>query len=830
MSRALRALAFAALPILASAQAPGKKPTVAFFYGKPIPVAELGHFDWVVVEPGNVEAGELAALKRAGAQAFAYLSLGEAREDAVAPGWVIGRNAGWGSVIMNPAAPGWRDRVLQRAHALWELGYRGLFLDTLDSYMAALKDPGEQRAAGAALASLIRALHAAHPGFHLFFNRGFELLADVGPLASGLAAESLFFGWDAGAKRYVEVPAPDRKWLSGKLQEVKERLGIPVVAVDYLPPARRELARDAARSIESLGFVPWIATPALDVLGVGSIEVVPRRVLFLRDGAENQSLAQSPLHRLAALPAEHLGFVPEYVDVRKGLPAGVLAGRYAGIVTWFLNDDLPGEIGYPEWLLRQIDAGLRVAVFGRLGFAPSAGVLSRLGLAAVAGEARPTARITRRDSMVGLEAEPALRSRGLSRLRAASPAATVHLGLEDSAGRTIHAVVTTPWGGFALDPYLLEVGYEGRVRWIVDPFAFLQRALNSDPGPVLDLTTENGARLLVVTADGAGSSRKVAGARTAAEVISREVLEPLPLATTVVLPATEPGTSGSSGSAGKSVLALPSVELASHAYLAGGSGQGGVPTLAALAPTGRPDGDRFQAYLPGLTETTAAELLSDRILDRAHVAALADLAESPRRLKPIGIHYSFQVAEAPGAVRSLTEALRWALGQRTLPVWESEYARRVEEFRAASLVRRLDGTWTFSGLRALRTVRIPRALGWPDLARSHGVASITERGDALYISFSPVDEPSLMLAPSRPQGPYIAWSNATLLAWETKGRVTSLRLRGQGPVRLEVGGVDGACTLTVRGRRLLPAAAGGRNVFSVADSDTGEATLECRDG
>jgi hypothetical protein len=35
----------------------------------------------------------------------------------------------------------------------------------------------------------------------------------------------------------------------------------------------------------------------------------------------------------------------------------------------------------------------------------------------------------------------------------------------------------------ALQPYLLEMGYQGRARWIVDPTAFLQLALGSDTSP-----------------------------------------------------------------------------------------------------------------------------------------------------------------------------------------------------------------------------------------------------------------------------------------------------------------------------------------------------------
>ena len=40
-------------------------PSVAFFYGKPVPVGQLGRFDWVVVEPDHLDARRQAASRRA---------------------------------------------------------------------------------------------------------------------------------------------------------------------------------------------------------------------------------------------------------------------------------------------------------------------------------------------------------------------------------------------------------------------------------------------------------------------------------------------------------------------------------------------------------------------------------------------------------------------------------------------------------------------------------------------------------------------------------------------------------------------------------------------
>ena len=116
-------------------------------------------------------------------------------------------------------------------------------------------------------------------------------------------------------------------------------------------------------------------------------------------------------------------------------------------------------------------------MFGRPGFPAWRPLLGKLGLrAAPPGHAR-AARVVRRDELIGGDAEPALRSRGLLRWYAVGPEVSVHLRIEDSDGQPIDPVVTAPWGGLAVQPYLLEMGYQGRARWIVDPTAFLQVAL-----------------------------------------------------------------------------------------------------------------------------------------------------------------------------------------------------------------------------------------------------------------------------------------------------------------------------------------------------------------
>src|SRR5690606_31787384 len=152
---------------------------------------------------------------------------------------------------------------------------RGLFLDTLDSFM--LLPEAQRPAQREALISLLRELKTRYPELALFFNRGFEVLPELDQVAAAVAVESIHAGWDAQLGEYREVPAADRQWLEAQLKPLQER-DLPIVAIEYLPPNQRPEARKLARQLLAEGYMPFISTPELDYLGVGAVEVQPRRI------------------------------------------------------------------------------------------------------------------------------------------------------------------------------------------------------------------------------------------------------------------------------------------------------------------------------------------------------------------------------------------------------------------------------------------------------------------------------------------------------------------------------------------------------------------------
>ena len=552
--------------------------STAFFYGPaPVPAELMAHYARVVVEPDALATPPSGTA----AEVFAYVSVGEVSQSRswwrrVPRRLFLGSNRGWGSDIVDVGDPEWASFLVSEVIApLYARGYRALFLDTLDSYQLVSRSDSDRARYERGLVQLVLMLKKRWPEIKLVLNRGFEILPRVAREIAGIAAESLFQGWDAASQSYVLVQDKDRQWLLSRLQDARARFGIPISVIDYVPASQRERRREIAKRILDLGFEPWVAGPALDDIGVGTFEIVPRKILILYRSEPNGYLGINDACALVAPVLEHLGYVPEYVDVRGALPTRKLTGLYAGIVA--MTGPVDDAFAYQQWLLSQIASGMRVVFLGDFGFAPSDAFLDALGLAPGPENAAPPVRISTPSPYGTFEAPLRARARMSIQTSVRGRSSDVHpiLAIEDARRETWDAVVTATWGGYAFDPYILESGLQGVRRWEIDPFRFLQTALDLPAIPAPDVTTESGNRILTVHVDGDGFSSRAqrAGRPYAGQVILDEVLRRYDLPHTVSVIEGEIGERGldpahapALEAIARDIFALPNVEIASHSY------------------------------------------------------------------------------------------------------------------------------------------------------------------------------------------------------------------------------------------------------------------------
>jgi hypothetical protein len=862
------------------AAAAAEPPALALFPGPDLPLDGLAWFAQAAIDPGT-RAADLAALAARGVRAIALLDGDKIRAAADGPA------------------------LLQ---ALSRRGFAGFLFDA------------RQAADEPAIEALLLHARRALPAAIIYFRGSAARLPAVGPALSGYVTDGIFtrpaaVQADSAAPALLDELEGVRRLAS--LVEVKRRYRFPFIVAECVPAGHREQARAIAKTLADRGFTPYVTVGGRG-LGIGFREFIPRHILALYDGAEEPLLPFTLIHRNAAVTLEYFGFILDYVDIRKPLPTGDLASRYAGIVSWFVDDEMAQPRTYERWLARQIGSGLRVAMLDHPGFEPTPAFLRSLGIAESTKKLVGPISVTSAGRLIGFETRPRPQLRGLPNWRATT--GEVHLELRDAIGQIVTPVITAAWGGLAISPYMIELGLGDRIHWIIDPFAFISRALDIEPMPVPDTTTENGRRLLFIHIDGDSfaSLAEMPGHLFSGQVIMRDFLQKYPFPTTVSVIEGDTSRSGiypqlseKLEAIAKQIFALPNVEPASHSYshpfdwakasrgetqttdskdpvimpipgyrfsaarevggslryiserlapadkparvflwsgaalpepdamkeiVAGGfwnmnGGNGEVPqdapNLSMVTSLGRPVDGMLQVYSQEQNDNVFTNEWRGPFYGFRRVVDSFKYTDAPRRLKPINIYYHFYSGTKLASMTALDEVYRYAAAQPTLPVYVSEACARIEDYFRVNLARRLDGGWQLRGGTELRTVRLDKRLGWPNLAASSEVIGVEDLVQGRYVALSGARDVTLALQPERPALPHLVSANARVISWQSDGETLRFRLRGHLPVEMTLGGCAPTAA-TLAGARMRVDSAQRTTRLTFTGADTREIALRCR--
>ncbi|MFK8082485.1 MAG: endo alpha-1,4 polygalactosaminidase [Granulosicoccus sp.] len=896
--------------------------SVAFYYGTDPAIDELSQFDRIVLEADNVGAGQLEQLTAQGAMAYAYISVGEVGKhrsyaSQMKPDWLIGSNPAWQSAVLDLSNSELRNFLVRRAGDLVRQGYQGIFLDTMDSFTLAVNTPEEKNRQRMGLIELIRQLSRTYPQLSLIANRGFEVLDEIAVHLDAVVAESLYAGWNNDKQRYVEISDEDRQWLLARLRHAKQELDLEVIVVDYVAPAEREIARRVARRIAAHGFVPWVANPELDYVGIGAQEVFPRKILMLFDGSYEGLLKDSFVHRYAAMPVEYLGYVPEYLDVAsEPLPAGVLKGRYAGVVSW--SREPFSVASFRPWLIRQMNDRLPIAFLGAPPLSVDKTLAELMGVSVGAKFESRTARLTSSDNMIKPERSLSPRVENPSIiLRNKSVGNQVHMSYRDAKKSVADVVVTGKFGGYAFNPGVFQDGLDYGANWVVDPFRFIEKALQLPRIPQPDVTTENGRRLWLAHIDGDAlpSWAEMPGKRLGAEIIYDQILSQYELPHTVSVVEGEMTEDDAvvdrrdkMFDIARRTFELDHVELASHTYshpffweklgeyrksgkynlpvsgyhfnaereVAGSinfinrnlappgkevevmlwSGDafpreqdlavvdrlglvnmnGGFtaithdkPTMSRVTAMARPVGSQLQVYAPIMNENVYTNNWRGPFDGFRKVIDTFQLTEMPRRLKPINIYYHFYSGTKVSAMRALREVYSWSVAQDIFPVYASDYASKVPDYRHAGVSRYLDGRWRLTRLGNVRSLRVLGEAAYPQMQDSQGITGARKLHDGIYFHTDGSDAVDFKISSSMRGYPHLVSSNGRVRHWRTSNGSLAFRISGEVPVSVELGGsLASTCALdTAAGILRGQIQASGTLRFKFTKKDTGNVTLNC---
>ena len=254
------------------------------------------------------------------------------------------------------------------------------------------------------------------------------------------------------------------------------------------------------------------------------------------------------------------------------------------------------------------------------------------------------------------------------------------------------------------------------------------------------------------------------------------------------------------------------------------------PAHSRVSPMARTVGNQVQVYAPIMNENVYTNDWTGPFDGFRHVIETFEMTEKPLRLKPINIYYHFYIGTKLAGLRSLKEVYDWTMTQPIHPVYVSEYAVKVPDFRKAMLGQYLDGTWKVSNLGSIRSLRIVGSDRKPDLSTSTGIVGATELHDGVYVHTNGAHAVTFKTTGNDIAQPHLVAANGRVVDWRRDGNSVEFRIKGHVPVQIEIGGVAArACGIQTSATGVSrKTTATGTTVYNFQQRDTGHVRLNCQ--
>lgn len=333
-------------------------------------------------------------------------------------------------------------------------------------------------------------------------------------------------------------------------------------------------------------LITWMAVSA----AAESSSPIPRTILALYDGKEDSDARGTQIHLRAEMPLNHLGLTVRYHDIHQKLPPVESLSDVRGVLTWFVNDEMPDPLEFVRWAEAAMDKGIRFVVMGEPGIHKNLEgrltplivinrYLGKLGL-----QARRRSKIATFDvslshknpQMVEFEHKYQGILPSFMQVQTTDESMISHLVASwgENPKRKSDLVVTGPQGGYVAQGYAVYQ-LEDFQKWYLNPFEFFRLAFATDAIPKPDTTTLSGRRIYYSHIDGDGWRNITQIERyketrvSSAEVIFKEVLQRFPNFPVTVAPIVADLDFQWHGtpemlSLAKRIFSLPQVEAASH--------------------------------------------------------------------------------------------------------------------------------------------------------------------------------------------------------------------------------------------------------------------------
>ncbi|NPA42110.1 MAG: polysaccharide deacetylase [Aquificae bacterium] len=225
------------------------------------------------------------------------------------------------------------------------------------------------------------------------------------------------------------------------------------------------------------------------------------------------------------------------------------------------------------------------------------------------------------------------------------------------------------------------------------------------------------------------------------------------------------------------------------------------PFLTRISPMGVNYGPYFQVYAPVQNENIYTNEWTGPYWGYINVLQTFKLTGEPRRLKPVSIYYHFYSGQKLASLNALKKVYSTVLKWEINPMFLSEYAGKVLDFRGTAIIRKENG-FLIRNSGFLRTLRVEKNRGYPDLKESRGIVGFKEEGNLIYIHLDGSGNSYLKLTPRPPRWFNLISSNGKVVHYEKVGGRINLRLLSHLPAEVEFD--TGACEVKVNGIEYEP--------------------------
>lgn len=213
------------------------------------------------------------------------------------------------------------------------------------------------------------------------------------------------------------------------------------------------------------------------------------------------------------------------------------------------------------------------------------------------------------------------------------------------------------------------------------------------------------------------------------------------------------------------------------------------PSVTNIRPMGIQVGKYIQVFAPIEMDFNFMNALAGPLYGFERVIETLELTDTPRRMKPIDLYYHIYAASYPASLQALYKVYDWAMRQSVMPIYISDYIKKVLDYYQLNMSKRGDA-WLIYSHGDLRELRSPWNLGYPDLVHSQNVIGFNEKNDQRYIHLGPKQMTVLKYQADSPKIPYLVDANARVTSFVRNAKEVVFHLQGYVPVEVSIAQVE----------------------------------------